>query len=139
VVKNKNVKDIFFINVWRKKVFDIHFTEDEDDVSGNQNNCYWPLHNESIARCKHHMQEKLVYCCTYLENSYILVLIWPTCNFQCKVTYIQIANTSISLLWRNSLKESHDRFVHNSLKYLWHFCFWPLIFIHFHYMKIHRL
>jgi hypothetical protein len=25
---------------------------DEDDVSGNQNNCYWPLHNESIARCK---------------------------------------------------------------------------------------
>jgi hypothetical protein len=41
---------------------------DEDDVSGNQNNCYWPLHNESIARCKHHMQEKLVCCCTYLEN-----------------------------------------------------------------------
>jgi hypothetical protein len=33
---------------------------DEDDVSGNQNNCYWPLHSESIARCKHHMQEKLV-------------------------------------------------------------------------------
>jgi hypothetical protein len=29
---------------------------DEDDVSGNQNNYYWPLHNESIARCKHHMQ-----------------------------------------------------------------------------------
>ena len=28
----------------------------------------WPLHNESIARCKHHMKEKLVYCCTYLEN-----------------------------------------------------------------------
>jgi hypothetical protein len=27
---------------------------DEDDVSGNQNNCYWPLHSESIARCKHH-------------------------------------------------------------------------------------
>jgi hypothetical protein len=26
------------------------------------------LHNESIAKCKHHMQEKLVYCCTYLEN-----------------------------------------------------------------------
>jgi hypothetical protein len=34
---------------------------DENDVSGNQNNCYWPLHNESIARCKHHMQEKLMY------------------------------------------------------------------------------
>jgi hypothetical protein len=33
---------------------------DEDDVSGNQNNCYWPLHSESIARCKHLMQEKLV-------------------------------------------------------------------------------
>jgi hypothetical protein len=39
---------------------------DKDDVSGNQNNYYWPLHNESIARW--HMQEKLVYCCTYLEN-----------------------------------------------------------------------
>jgi hypothetical protein len=36
--------------------------------SGNQNSCYWPMHSESIARCKHHMQEKLVYCCTYLEN-----------------------------------------------------------------------
>jgi hypothetical protein len=23
---------------------------------------------KSIARCKHHMQEKLVYCCTCLEN-----------------------------------------------------------------------
>jgi hypothetical protein len=41
---------------------------DEDDVSGNQNNCYCLLNSESIARCKHHMQEKLVYCCTYLEN-----------------------------------------------------------------------
>jgi hypothetical protein len=27
VVKNKNVKNIIFINVWRKIVFDIHFTE----------------------------------------------------------------------------------------------------------------
>jgi hypothetical protein len=26
------------------------------------------LHSESIARCKHHMQEKLVYCSAYLEN-----------------------------------------------------------------------
>jgi hypothetical protein len=26
------------------------------------------LSSESIARCKHHMQEKLVYCCTCLEN-----------------------------------------------------------------------
>jgi hypothetical protein len=33
---------------------------DEDDVSGNQNNFYWPLHSESIARYTHHMQEKLV-------------------------------------------------------------------------------
>jgi hypothetical protein len=41
---------------------------DKDDVSRNQNNCYWPLHSESIARYKHHMQEKLVYCCIYLEN-----------------------------------------------------------------------
>jgi hypothetical protein len=41
---------------------------DKDDVSRNQNNCYWPMHNESIARCKHHMQEKLVYCCSCLEN-----------------------------------------------------------------------
>jgi hypothetical protein len=46
----------------------IHEARAFNDVSGNQNNCYWPLHSESIARCKHHMQEKLVYCCTYLEN-----------------------------------------------------------------------
>jgi hypothetical protein len=45
-----------------------YITPDEDDVSGNQNNCYCPLHSESIARCKHHMEEKLVYCCTYLEK-----------------------------------------------------------------------
>jgi hypothetical protein len=43
-------------------------SSNKDDVSGNQNNCYWTLHSESIARCRHHMQEKLVYCCTYLEN-----------------------------------------------------------------------
>jgi hypothetical protein len=41
---------------------------EKDDVSRNHNNCYWPMHNESIARCKHHMQEKLVFCCTYLED-----------------------------------------------------------------------
>jgi hypothetical protein len=47
---------------------------DEDDVSGNQNNCYWSLHNESVARCKHHMQEKLrhwtqqcVFCLYYIK------------------------------------------------------------------------
>ena len=28
------------------------------------------MHNESIARCKHHMQDKLVYCCTCLENDF---------------------------------------------------------------------
>jgi hypothetical protein len=51
----KNVKDICFVNVWRKNIFDIYVTEygtalttilpisDEDDVSGNQNNCYWPF------------------------------------------------------------------------------------------------
>ena len=27
MAKNKNVKDIFFINVWRKHIFDILFTE----------------------------------------------------------------------------------------------------------------
>jgi hypothetical protein len=60
---NKNVKNIFLSSPGPVACF-----SDEDDVSGNQNNCYWPLHSESIARCKHHMQEKLVYCCTYLEN-----------------------------------------------------------------------
>ena len=25
------------------------------------------MHSESISRCKHHMQEKLVYCCTYMR------------------------------------------------------------------------
>jgi hypothetical protein len=34
---------------------------DEDDVSGYQNNCYWPLHSESIARCKHHSLFKYCY------------------------------------------------------------------------------
>jgi hypothetical protein len=29
---------------------------------------YIDLHSESNARCEHHMQEKLVYCSTYLEN-----------------------------------------------------------------------
>jgi hypothetical protein len=50
------------------KYFSVACFSDKDDVSGNQNNCYWPLQNESIARCKHHMQEKLIYGCTYLEN-----------------------------------------------------------------------
>jgi hypothetical protein len=63
------------INFIRDRIRQICFSpgpvacfSDEDDVSGNQNNCYWPLHNESIARCNHHMQEKLVYCCTYLAK-----------------------------------------------------------------------
>jgi hypothetical protein len=52
---------------------------DEDDVSGNQNSCYWPLHSESIARCKHHMQEKLVYCLSIKNSKFaeFLPLIYP--------------------------------------------------------------
>jgi hypothetical protein len=38
-----------------------------------------------------------------------------TYNFQCKVTYIKITNTIISVLRGKSLKESYDLFVHNSL------------------------
>ena len=49
-------------NIFRQDLDPVACFSDEDDVSGNQNNCYWPLHNGSIARCKHHMQEKLVYC-----------------------------------------------------------------------------
>ena len=30
---NKNVKNIFFINVWRKSVFDIYFTEFGADLT----------------------------------------------------------------------------------------------------------
>ena len=30
---NKNVKNIFFINVWRKSVFDINFTEFGTDLT----------------------------------------------------------------------------------------------------------
>ena len=30
---NKNVKNIFFINVWRKSVFDIYFTEFGTDLT----------------------------------------------------------------------------------------------------------
>jgi hypothetical protein len=63
---NKNVKNIF-LSMSFYSPGPVACFSDEDDVSGNQNNCYWPLHNESIARCKHHIQEKLVYCCTYLE------------------------------------------------------------------------
>jgi hypothetical protein len=55
-------------SVSAEKIIRVACFSAEDDVSGNQNNCYWPLHSESIARCKHHMQEKLVYCCTCLEN-----------------------------------------------------------------------
>ena len=43
---------------------------DKDDVSENQNNCYWPLHSESIARCKHHMQEKLIYIAAHIWKIY---------------------------------------------------------------------
>ena len=62
---------------------------DEDDVSGNQNNCYWPLHSESIARCKHHMQEKLVYCCTCLENYDFKIEVVPLIiNFSTELTTV---------------------------------------------------
>ena len=43
---------------------------DTNDISRNQNNCYWPLHNEPIARCKHHMQEKLVYIAAHIWKIY---------------------------------------------------------------------
>ena len=41
----------------------------------------------------------------------------------------------------NSVKWMSKIFLRHTLirKYFWHFCCWPLIFIHFHYMKIHRL
>jgi hypothetical protein len=71
------IDDVLFINNSRFAEFlpliyppelEVKETTDTASSASNQNNCYWPLHNESIARCKHHMQEKLVYCCAYLEN-----------------------------------------------------------------------
>ena len=41
-----------------------------------------------------------------------------TCNFQCKVTYIKITNTLISVLKRKSLKESHDLFYISSYLFI---------------------
>jgi hypothetical protein len=56
------IDDVLFINYSRFAEFlpliypgPVACFSDEDDVSGNQNNCYWPLHSKSIARCKHHM------------------------------------------------------------------------------------
>jgi hypothetical protein len=48
----KNVKNIF-LSMCDVKMFltFISLNMDEDDVSGNQNNCFWPLHSESIAKC----------------------------------------------------------------------------------------
>jgi hypothetical protein len=46
---------------------------EKDDVSRNQNNCYWPLHNESIARCKHHMQEKQVYLLLHIFGKFMIL------------------------------------------------------------------
>jgi hypothetical protein len=74
LVKDKKIHEARAFNFTYRYIDDVlsinnsRFASDEDDVSGNQNNYYWPLHSESIARCKHHMQEKLVYYCTYLEN-----------------------------------------------------------------------
>jgi hypothetical protein len=48
---------------------------DKDDVSEYQNNCYWPLHSESIERCKHHMQG------TALTT--ILPILFQYCNTYC--------------------------------------------------------
>ena len=52
------------------------------------------------------------------------------CNFQCKVTYIKITNTLISVLRRKSLKESRDLFVHNSLYFHRHSNSGPPFFSH---------
>jgi hypothetical protein len=48
----KNVKDIF-LSMCDVKIFESFYSSgpvacfsDEDDVSGNQNNCYWPLHSQ---------------------------------------------------------------------------------------------
>jgi hypothetical protein len=71
--------------VWRKIIFDIYFTE----FGAAFDNCYWPLHNESIERCKHHMQEKLVYCCTYLENLWFKIEVVPfIINFSTDLTTV---------------------------------------------------
>jgi hypothetical protein len=39
-----------------------------DDSGQLSTKIYDKRDDESIARCKHHMQEKLVYCCTCLED-----------------------------------------------------------------------
>jgi hypothetical protein len=44
------------------------------------------LHIESIARCKHHMQEKLVYCCN----------VWKIYDFKIEVVSL-IINFSTEL------------------------------------------
>jgi hypothetical protein len=79
---------------------------DEDDVSGNQNNCYWPLHNESIARCKHHMQEKLVYCCTCLEN------IVRKVDIQWTIMYAKASHTGILMTFYLSIILDLQNFFH---------------------------
>jgi hypothetical protein len=68
LVKDKKIHEARTFNFTYRYIDDVLSINNEDDVSGNQNNCHWPLHSESIARCKHHMQENLVSCCTYLEN-----------------------------------------------------------------------
>jgi hypothetical protein len=52
-------------------------------------NCYWPLHNKSIVRCRHHMQEKLVYCWTCLENLWFKIEVTPfIINFSTDLTTV---------------------------------------------------
>jgi hypothetical protein len=41
-VAKKNVKNIFFINVWRKRVFDIYFTEYGTAFSKSLEQCKYP-------------------------------------------------------------------------------------------------
>ena len=78
------IRRIFFYSTGSVACF-----SDEDDVSGNQNNCYWPLHSESIVRCKHHMQEKLVYCCTCLEIYDFKIEVVPLIiNFSTELTTV---------------------------------------------------
>jgi hypothetical protein len=66
LVKGKKIQEARAFNFTYSAGSVVCFS-DKGDVSRNQNNCYCPLHNESITRCKHHMQEKLVHGCTYLK------------------------------------------------------------------------
>ena len=55
--------------------------------------------------------------------------------------YLNKTGKTVVITTPTSEKWMSKTFLRHTLKtkYFWHFCFWPLIFIHFHYMKIHRL